>query len=362
MADEIGYEIDFLAVGEGERSGDAIAVRYGLPGKYLVMVVDGGNKDSGLKLVEHIKKNYRTSHVNFIVNTHPDCDHASGLEVVLEEMTVGEVWVHRPWNYPSLIPNWFKDGRITQNSLRDHLQEAMRHAYAVEQLARIKNIPVKEPFQGSQIGMFWVASPTREWYLDILPHFDKTPQAKAPPYSMGLLGRATALAEKAFAWLDERWDFETLKDGETTSYDNESSVILYANFNGHGVLLTGDAGVQALTHAANYLTYYGIDLPNTLQFIQVPHHGSRHNVGPTILTQLLGPKQRFGTSATKTAFVSAGAQSKTHPRRVVTNAFKRRGATVVAAKGVSVCYQLNMATREGWNTANEIQFYNKVEG
>lgn len=28
MAYENGYEIDFLAVGEGERSGDAIAVRW----------------------------------------------------------------------------------------------------------------------------------------------------------------------------------------------------------------------------------------------------------------------------------------------------------------------------------------------
>lgn len=29
MTNEIGYEIDFLVVGDGERSGDAISVRYG---------------------------------------------------------------------------------------------------------------------------------------------------------------------------------------------------------------------------------------------------------------------------------------------------------------------------------------------
>ncbi len=39
-----GYEIDFLPVGNSERSGDAIAVRYGTPGNYKVMVYDGGTK------------------------------------------------------------------------------------------------------------------------------------------------------------------------------------------------------------------------------------------------------------------------------------------------------------------------------
>ncbi len=30
----MGYEIDFLSVGNGEKSGDAIAVRYGTAGDY----------------------------------------------------------------------------------------------------------------------------------------------------------------------------------------------------------------------------------------------------------------------------------------------------------------------------------------
>jgi beta-lactamase superfamily II metal-dependent hydrolase len=361
MANEIGYEIDFLAVGDGERSGDAIAVRYGSPGAYRVMVVDGGNKASGEELVEHVKTCYNTKHVDYLVNTHPDTDHASGLEVVLNNLSVGEVWVHQPWNYPSQIVNWLKDGRITTNSLRDRLQDAMQHAHAVYKLAKEKRIPVKEPFQASQIGEFWVASPSREWYLEIIPHFDKTPETKAPPPTMGLLGRATALAEKALAWLDENWNFETLRDDGATSYDNESSVVLYGNFNGRGVLLTGDAGVQALTHAADYLEKYGISLPDTLRFVQVPHHGSRHNVGPTILNRILGPRQPFGSVPTKTAYVSAGTTSQTHPRRVVTNAFKRRGVAVFAAKGQAKCHYYGVPARPTWGNAIELPLYDTVE-
>lgn len=361
MSNITGYEIDFINVGDGERSGDAIAVRYGSPGAYRVMVVDGGNKDSGEKLVEHIKTCYQTSRVDYLVSTHPDIDHASGLEVVLEKLLVGEAWVHQPWNYPHQIINWFKDGRITIDSLHDRLQDALYHAYRVEELAKEKGIPVYEPFQGSRIGDFFVLSPSHDWYLEIIAHFDKTPDAKVAPPA-GLIARATALAEKAVTWLAERWDFETLKDGEETSYDNESSVVLYAYLADKGILLTGDAGVQALTRAADYLESFNISIPSSLKFVQIPHHGSRHNVGPSILNRLLGPRVPQAGETIKTAFVSAGAKSATHPRRVVTNAFKRRGVRVVASKGNQVRHHHNMGPRNGWIAANEVPFYDRVEG
>ena len=60
------YEIDVLAVGEGERSGDAIAIRFGDPGtrpdQWPVIVVDGGTLDSGERLVDLIKNSYGTGH------------------------------------------------------------------------------------------------------------------------------------------------------------------------------------------------------------------------------------------------------------------------------------------------------------
>lgn len=56
MSNNSGYEIDFLPVGNGERSGDAIAIRYGSQDNYKIMVYDGGTKESGQALVDHIKK------------------------------------------------------------------------------------------------------------------------------------------------------------------------------------------------------------------------------------------------------------------------------------------------------------------
>ena len=102
----MGYEIDFLPVDAGERSGDAIALRFGnLEPDYLnqwvtdqtVVVVDGGYQDAGTALVGHIQKYYATDYVDLAVSTHPDANHVNGLRVVLEQMRVGELFLHRPW-------------------------------------------------------------------------------------------------------------------------------------------------------------------------------------------------------------------------------------------------------------------------
>jgi hypothetical protein len=60
----MGYEIDFLPVGEESKGGDAIALRYGnLYGsrdEQTVIIVDGGYTDDGEALVKHIVDYYGT--------------------------------------------------------------------------------------------------------------------------------------------------------------------------------------------------------------------------------------------------------------------------------------------------------------
>jgi glyoxylase-like metal-dependent hydrolase (beta-lactamase superfamily II) len=83
------FEIDFLSVGDGSKSGDAIALRYSAENSFKVMVVDGGTQESGEKLVELVQTYYRSSHVDYVVCSHPDDDHASGLRVVLDNLSAG---------------------------------------------------------------------------------------------------------------------------------------------------------------------------------------------------------------------------------------------------------------------------------
>jgi beta-lactamase superfamily II metal-dependent hydrolase len=351
-----GYEIDFLPVGNGDKSGDAIAIRYGYHGNYKIMVVDGGTKESGQNLVNHIKEHYRTTHVDYLVNTHPDADHASGLEVVLEQLSVGEVWIHRPWKYTELITQYFKDGRITDTSLESRLKHLLSHAYSLEKIAGQKGIPIYEPYAGSKIGAFHVLSPRKDWYLELIPLFNKTPEAKERA-----LDAAQSQLSRQEVLVHEHWNLETLNEDGLTSYENESSVILYGQFDGRGILLTGDAGIQALDKASDYATQLGFNLLD-IRFIQVPHHGSRRNVSPSILNRILGTKVNEGIHPNKTAFVSSSKDSKFHPRKAVVNAFIRRGVKVHATQGVIKTHSYNMPNRDGWTTSTPLAFYSQVEG
>ena len=50
------FEFDFLPVGDGERSGDAICVRFTSPtnGSYIHGVIDAGFEDDGDAIVRHV--------------------------------------------------------------------------------------------------------------------------------------------------------------------------------------------------------------------------------------------------------------------------------------------------------------------
>lgn len=362
-----GYEIDFLPVGNGERSGDAICMRYGTPGNYKVMVYDGGTKESGQALVNHIRNYYGTNVVDYAICSHPDADHASGLSVVLEQMQVRELWMHRPWAHSELICQYFKDGRITDSSLAERLKEKMAAAHALEELAIGQGIPLYEPFQGDQIGAFYVLSPTKDWYVhELIADFEKSPEKKQSTSAGAggsIWGVVIEAAKRAAALVAESWGIETLREAVNTSAENESSVVLFGTVADRGILLTGDAGIQALSAAAGYAEARGVSIPAHIQFAQVPHHGSRNNVSPSVLDRLIGQKLTTPlVDARVTAFVSAAKESETHPRSAVVNAFIRRGAKVIPTKGQAIRHHHDMGVRSGWNPVEPLPFSQQVEG
>ena len=93
-------------------------------------------------------------------------------------------------------------------------------------------------------------------------------------------------------------------------------------YDGHKVLLTADAGPEALTEAANYA--YLCNMLSAPDLVQIPHQGSRRNVTPAVLDAWLGPKNG-GTPERGLAYVMVGAKKEDHPRKKVKNAFIRRG-------------------------------------
>lgn len=349
-------EIDFLPVGNNSRSGDAIAIRFGNyeNGRWktqTVFIIDGGDTASGEALVKHVNEIYHTDKVDRVILTHPDSDHASGLRTVIEELKVGKIWMHRPWNHWSDLKDSIKDGRITKKSFGERMQDAYQHAYEIEQLAVAKKIDIFHPNQGCNYkgynqNILKVLAPGKDFYLSLIQASDKTPH-------MGL-GSSSKLFSSTKSWEHEDMSFGTehLYDDEgDTSAENDMSLILYLTFAGKKVLFTGDAGTMGLYKAIRYATEQGIDL-NKLDLLQVPHHGSRHNISKNILEFIYAP----------TAVISSAPQgAPNHPSPIVTNSLLRRNINPFATQGILINYHHGAPMRTGLRIATPIPFQSLVQ-
>lgn len=353
------FEIEFLAVGENSKSGDAILISWvDLTGRRYIVIIDGGYKANGEKLVELVHSRFGRSYVNLVVSTHPDGDHANGLLVVLEQLAVGCLLMHKPWEHVAGLDLYH--GRFASKTLEARVQRSLDGVKVLAEAAYDKEIPVVEPFTGLTAldGIFQVLGPTADYYDELLPLFRCMPSVAA---SAGPLGQILHKAGGVATRLRESLDLETLTDSGTTSAENNSSAIVQFTFNGQRFVLTGDAGIPALDRAADHLDLLGAN-PNTLQLIQVPHHGSNENVGPAVLDRLLG--HRVGADLlARFGIVSAAVDGEScgHPSRQVTNAFRRRGTPVFATQGIALRYAEGAPVPPGYGPASPLPFYSEVE-
>jgi len=336
------YVIDFLAVenedSDSTKSGDAIAMQFQVPGETRprVVVIDGGYTAIGQQLVEHIQKHYRTTHVDLVISTHPDKDHLNGLKTVLDQLSVGELMMHLPWAHR---PD-------AAHELSNY--EAIVELYGI---AAQKGVLVTEPFTGEErfAGSIRIMGPTRARYSQLLDQMiteavDGVETARLGFNSKGhvLLASARKVLDKVLAY----FPVETLGDDDDASPRNQSSVITLLGLDDKRFLFTGDAGIESLGYAGDYYeATVGPFSTAPITFFQAPHHGSKHNLGKTILNRFFGePTSPFGTF---TAFISSAKASEKHPSPKITNALGRRGGSVYVTEGQGIAHG-NYAGRAGW--------------
>jgi beta-lactamase superfamily II metal-dependent hydrolase len=360
MIEKYALEIDFLPVGEESKSGDAIAMRFGMvnDGKWIdptIFIIDGGNSDSGDALVRHVTEIYKSTKVDRMILTHPDGDHASGLKNVIEELQVGKIWMHRPWTYWSHLKDSIVDGRVTKKSFDEKLREAYQYAHDIEQLAIENDIDIIAPHQGKyyqerEERILTVLGPDKEFYLGLIKASDKTPEMIEK-----------AIEEKSYSTksikkrVKEDMTFATenlAEEHEATSAENDMSLIMLLTVAGSKVLFTGDAGTQGLFKAITYANANSLGL-NDIDIFDIPHHGSRHNLSKGILKYIQA----------KYAVVSCSKKGEpTHPSPIVTNSLLRRNIKVQWTKGNTLYYHRgNPPMREGWSSAPFVPFSSEVE-
>ena len=365
----MAYEVDFLGVvSDSSKSGDAIVIRYGnLSGNrndYKVILIDGGFKSTGDKIVEHIQNYYETTKIDLIISTHPDQDHINGLSVVLDKLEVGELWVHKAWEHNEGLADKFHDGRITDNSIGEKLRENLQAAYNLVQQAEKLEITVNEPFTSLTFddGTIKVLGPTQDYFESLIPDFDGMP--KKAEEEKDLLDEAidglVAMAKSAWNTITSIWGEDDLPTEDGTSAKNNSSVITQLITDERRLLFTGDAGITALEQAADQLESC-ID-PAELKFMQIPHHGSRRNISSNVLNRIIGEPLSNGESRDITAFASTAKEGEPkHPRKAVMNAFTHRGVRAIATRGSDKCSRYNSPAREGWVTAEAEPYHYKYQ-
>lgn len=297
------HEVDFLPVGDGGRSGDAITLRFTRPDTQThgIVVLDAGFADDGEALVEHIKAYYETDEVDLAILTHPDGDHIGGMGKVLRELRVKKLWLH---------------------DLGAHGGSTLRAATAIEDLkavAREQGTETFEAWAGASMfgGALTVLGPDKDYYEEMVDAQVAGDRAVPAAAVKALVEAARGLFDRLVGFLGVEVPFEE-KD---VSPRNNSSMITLFRVDGQSLLFTADAGVPALERAWDYAEQHG--LAASPDFVQIPHHGSRRNASSAWLDRLLGPT---GQSESRVAFVSVVADSEKHPSGKVVNAHKRRGS------------------------------------
>lgn len=358
------YEIDFHPVGSGANSGDAITMRYWTGTGWRVIVIDAGFQDTGDAIVDHVLSVYGTSEVEHVVSTHPDNDHISGLRAVISRLNVKNLWMHVPEYHAKNMMDFFHDPRWTLDWLTTDLRRSYLIVTEILDLAQRRGTSLHPPFQGAKIGPFVVLSPTQAMYEGLLPQFRDTPkpaQQRLMLLGHWLTGIGRRIASQIRRIIDEDIFTETLREGGITAAENESSVVLYGQIDGRNILLTGDAGLKALEAAVTYGENIGLPFGTALNVFQIPHHGSRNNISPSMLNRIVGGISGFRTRSMIGCVISAGPDDETHPRQVVVNALLRRGLVPQDTKSGILLFNYGVPNRAGFGHAPSLEFASKVE-
>jgi beta-lactamase superfamily II metal-dependent hydrolase len=350
------YEIEFLPVGDS--NGDAICLRYGTPNSFWVHVVDGGFTDTADTVLNHIHEHYgHSTHINHMVLSHADNDHACGLIGVAKNKEVGNLWMNRPWLYAPQIIDSFH-GNWTLAGLIQEIKDKHPYLVELEAIANSRGITIHAPFAGRRIGeCFTVLAPSEQRYIQLLPDLGKTP----PSYTeKSMVGSIFGGVKNVLDVVREAWDIETLDEAPpATSASNETCVVQMGVFGTKRVLLTADVGPEGLKEAAQYARALG--LFGRPDFVQVPHHGSRRNVTPSVLNEWLGAPLEDSSMRRGVAFCSVGKDEDIYPRKKVKNAFLRRGYPVHATRGWTKRHHTGWGERAGWKVSEPEGFDPDVE-
>lgn len=321
MANITKFEIDMLDV----KAADAFLIHAyvkqpsGLEFEYVVLV-DAGNEGDGEKILNHIQKYYKQQYIDLVIITHCDVDHYGGMKFLVDkhneegDFSIKKVWVHDPYEHVDV-----DDVKYVrkQETLRNRLNAAYAFSDGTNLLELLDKSVInrKEAFSGDSYDPLdiFVLGPDEDYYESLIPDFrvdlDFKEEQPEDVYA-GLV---------CFSQTEDQFFSKALEDAyDDKSKVNQSSIIFAFCPKDEVFLFTGDAGKEALTRVLDKHK----ELEN-INWLKVPHHGSKHNLNNDIISRL-HPKvsyistekyKKYANKCTVNALKKVGQVYSTHTDR-----------------------------------------------
>jgi hypothetical protein len=278
--------------------GDCLLVEYGSGKRTYRVIIDGGVAPTYDKLRERLlaipepERNFE-----LLVVTHVDADHIEGVVKMLTDATldlkVGDVWFNawqhltedQPLDFGGVQGEYLsaliQKRKLTWNEARDG------QAIFVPDDGPL---PVFELAGGLKLTLL---SPTLGTMRRMADAWEDEVKAAGldPDHPSAALDLMKTRGKRLIAHFadDEGPDVEALAATEytpDTSPANGSSIAFLAEYNGRSVLFGADAYGEVLSNSIDRLLKERGKKALAVDAFKLPHHGSQHNVSPSVLTRV----------------------------------------------------------------------------
>lgn len=290
-------EVHMLSVGDA----DSILVTWWDNDTPERLLVDGGEASTVHEVKAELRK-LGAMHLDYVLCTHLDDDHAAGLVDIVEDedFEIGRGYMH--------VVEWHVQLAEVEHCVKEaHIKEARLITASVRTNNRLleafhgRGIEPIEPFEGVRVGNLLVCGPSEAYYEELVRGFTNLDQLREADRLL-----AEARGEKQAAARQE------LKRNPKETAANSSSVLLVGGFDERRLFFTADGGVESQRRAIKYATSRGLSLEQ-LDWMQIPHHGSLNAINADLI-DFYRPR---------VAYVSADGVG--HPKVAVVERFKNHG-------------------------------------
>lgn len=288
----LNYEYEVLKVGDA----DAILIRHYINGEPFIILIDAGNASDAAIIKKHLENYYDSNYIDLAICTHPDSDHKDGFFDLLQDddIKIERFWLTDPAQY--LDANDIKRYRNEENAtkaVRKIWQKSTDPNLNLIDLALKKCTRVESVTDGVEhpILPISIVGPSDEYYAEVV-------KIMVANYGIKTYEDSSKEAYDDAFKIDED-DIKSVIDSEEdpSPYNASSLIILYEPGDGKRLLFAGDANTTSLQMMLNKYKWL-----RNVDFLKVPHHGSRRNLNTSIIEDL----------SPKNSSISA-AGNKKHP-------------------------------------------------